>query len=111
MGGMNFDEFDIVWMLEKMKKRQKMENFELQSLRNVAKEGGPDIVKNLENKLKEIKIEGKRKSDFSSMYTEKLPSTHYTEAENREIEALYMGTELQSRKRFHRNRSQSQQRG
>ena len=45
------------------------------------------------------------------MYTERLMSTHYTEAENREIEALYIGTESESRKRFHRSRSQSQQRG
>ena len=28
---MNFDEFDTVWMLEKMQKRRKIENFKLQS--------------------------------------------------------------------------------
>ena len=35
--GMNFDEFDTVSMLEKMKKRQRMENFELQSLKNIGR--------------------------------------------------------------------------
>ena len=58
---MTFDEFDSVWMLEKMKKRRKMENFEIQALRNVVKEGGPDVVENFKKKFKEIKIEGKRK--------------------------------------------------
>ena len=97
---MSFDEFDAVWMLEKMRKRRKMENFELQSLRNVVKEFGVNVVSNLEKKFKEIKIEGKRKSHASAMYTEQLPATHYTEAEHKEIEALYMGTVYESRKRF-----------
>ena len=95
---MSFEEFDAVWMLEKIRKRRKMENFELQSLRNVVKEGGVNVVSNFEKKFKEIKIEGKRKSHTSTMYTKQLPATHYTEAEHKEIEALYMGTESESRK-------------
>ena len=83
-----FDEFDTLWMLEKMRKRRKIENFELQSQRNVVKEGGPNIVSNFEKKFKEIKIEGKRMSHTSWMYTERLPATHYIEAEQKEIEAL-----------------------
>ena len=48
-----------------------MENFEIQALRNVVKEGGLDVVKNFEKKFKEIKIEGKRKAVLSStMFTE-----------------------------------------
>ena len=79
---MSFDEFDSVWMLEKMRKRRKMESFELQSLRNVVKEGGVDVVENFKNKFKEIKIEGRRKAVSSSaIYTEQLPRTHYTEVE------------------------------
>ena len=74
---MSFDEFDSVWMLEKMRKRRKMENFELQSLRNVVKEGGPDVVENFRKKFKELKIEGKRKAVSSStMYTKQLPRTY-----------------------------------
>ena len=88
-----------------------MESFKIQALRNVVKENGPDVVANFEKKFKEIKVEGKRKSHASTMYTEPLPATHYTEAEQKEIEALYMGTESESRKRFQRNRSFSQQRG
>ena len=64
---MSFDEFDSVWMLEKMRKRRKMENFEIKSLRNVVKEGGLDVVENFEKKFKEIKIEGKRKVSSSAM--------------------------------------------
>ena len=70
-------------ILEKTRKRRRIENFELQSLRNVVKEGGPNIVSNFEKKFKEIKIEGKRKSHASTMYTERLPATHY--AEQKEI--------------------------
>ena len=100
---MSFEEFDSVWMLEKMKKRRKMESFELQSLRNVVKEGGDDVVENFKNKFKEIKIEGKRKAMSSlAMYTEKLPRTYYTEEE---IEAMYMGKDSEARKRLQRNNS------
>ena len=40
---MSFDEFDSMWMLENMRKRRKMESFELQSLRNVVREGGVEM--------------------------------------------------------------------
>ena len=63
---MSFDEFDSAWILEKMRKRRKMENFKIQSLRNVVKEGGPDVVNNFEKKFKKIEIEGKRKAVLSS---------------------------------------------
>ena len=85
---------------------QKMENFEIQVLRNVVKEGGPDVVENFEKKFKEIRIEGKRKAVSSStLFSEALPSTYYTEAEKAEIEAMYMGTESEAKKRFQRNNS------
>ena len=35
-----FDEFHTVWMLQKLKKRRKMESFELQALREVVKDNG-----------------------------------------------------------------------
>ena len=97
---MSFDEFDSVWMLEKMRKRRKMESFELQSLRYVVKEGGIDVVENFKNKFKGIKIDGKRKAMSSlEIYTEKLPRTNYTEEK---IEAMYMGKDLEARKRLQR---------
>ena len=108
---MSFEEFCAVWRLEKMRKRRKMEGFELQFLRNVVKESGPNVVTNFENIFKEIKIEGKRKDHNSSSYAEKLPSTHYTAAEHREIETLYKGKESLSRQIYQRSRSQSLQRG
>ena len=59
----------------KAKKRRKMENFELQTLREVVKVNGPDVVKNFEEKFKEIRVEGKRKSlkDSAPYYTEPPP--------------------------------------
>ena len=99
---MTFDEFHSVWMLQKLKKRKRMENFELQALRDVLKENSEDVVENFKQKFKEICVEGKRESlnSFLTLYTDKLPSTYYTEAEQREIEATYMGTESEARKRF-----------
>ena len=44
----SFDEFHTVWMLQKLKKRKRMKNFELQSLREVVKANGRDVVKNIE---------------------------------------------------------------
>merc|ERR1712215_202287 len=67
-----FDEFQTVWMLQKLKKRRKMENFELQTLREVVKENGPAVVENFEKKFKEIRVEGKRKSlkESATLYSE-----------------------------------------
>ena len=55
------------------------------------------MVTNFKKEFKEIKIEVKRKSHASAIYAEKLPATHYTETEQEEIEALFMGTESQLR--------------
>ena len=72
-----------------------MENFEIQSLREIVKTNGPDVVKNFEEKFKEIRVEGKRKSFKDSV-------TNYTEAE---IEAMYMDKVYESRKRFSNSRN------
>ena len=97
-------------MLQKLKKRWKMESFELQALREVVKENGQDVVQNFENKFKEIRVEGKRKSlkESTALYTERPPPTYYTEAEQEHIEAMYMETESEARKRFNYSRSWSQ---
>ena len=108
---MSFDKFDTVWMLEKMRKRRKIENFELQSLRYVVKEGGPNIVSNFEKKFKEIRQKEREslilpqctQNNYQPLITQKLST--------KKIEASYMGTESESRKRFQRNCSFSQQRG
>ena len=62
-------------------KEKKDENFEMQSLRNVVREGGVDVVTNFEKKFKEIKIEGRRKAVPSLMYSERLLDTYYMETE------------------------------
>ena len=52
-----------------------MENFELESLKEVVKTNSPEVVKNFEEKFKEIRVEGKRKSlkDSATNYTETPP--------------------------------------
>ncbi len=89
-----------------------MQNFELQTLREVVKENGPAVVENFEKKFKKIRVEGKRKSlkESTALYTKRLPPTYYTEAEQEHIEAMYMGTESEARKRFNNSRSRSQNR-
>ena len=78
-----------------------MENFEIQALRKVVKENGPDVVENFEKKFKEVKIEGKRKYlSFSPMFTLTIQSTYYTETEKAEIEAMYIGKLSEARKGF-----------
>ena len=39
-----------------------MDNFELKALREVVKENNENVVQNIEQKFKEIRVEGKRKS-------------------------------------------------
>ena len=69
---MTFDEFHSIWMLQKLKKRKRNENFKIQVLREIVKDNKEDVVDIFETKFREIRIEGKRKSHNSSsiMYTE-----------------------------------------
>ena len=49
-----FNEFHSIWMLQKLK-RKRMENFEIQALRNVVKENGPDVLKTSRKILRKSK--------------------------------------------------------
>ena len=49
-----FEEFISVWMLRKIKRRKKMESFEIQALRDVVKAGGEEVIENLEEKFIEV---------------------------------------------------------
>ena len=68
------------------------------------------VVQNFERKFKESRVEGKIKflKESTALYTERPPPTYYTEAEQEHIEAMYMGTESEARKRFNYCGSQSQ---
>ena len=59
------------------------------------RENKEDVIERFETKFREIRIEDKRKSlnSSSTMYTETLPKTYYTEAEQKEIETMYIGNE------------------
>ena len=61
---MTQDEWYAVWMLEKMSKRKRMDNFEIETLRDVVKEGGADVIDKFEKKFKEIKVEEKKEGTF-----------------------------------------------
>ena len=58
---MTFDEFHTVWMLQKLQKRKRTENFEIQSLREIVKTGGPDVVKTLRISLQKSELKEKGK--------------------------------------------------
>ena len=57
-----FEEFISVSILGNKKRRKKMESFEIQALRDIVKVGGERVIKNIEEKFIEVRVEGKRKS-------------------------------------------------
>ena len=93
------------------KKRKRIDKFIYQALRDVVKLGGDNVIKNFEEKFKELQLEGCRKDAVSTsvMYTEDmemdvdLPKDHYTESEMKEMEMMYMVTKSEAQKRFQRN--------
>ena len=110
------DEWLAVWMLGRVQKRKRIDGHEFQSLRDVVKKGGDNVLKNFEEKFKEVRVEGKRVKSSSIHYTEVAPdssSIHYTEVApedlskytREELETLYMGTSSEARRRFQRNGS------
>ena len=98
-------------MLSIIKKRNKIDKFIYHALRDVVKLGGDNLIKNFEDKFKELQVEGCRKNAVSTsvMYTEDmemdvdLPEDHYTDSEMKEMETMYMGTESEAQKRFQRS--------
>ena len=98
-------------MMQKMKKRRRVENFKIQALREIVKEIAPDLVERFENKCKEFRIEGKRKALSASETSKRRsnPKHIILRKKNEEIEAMYMGTESEARKRYQENRSYSRQ--
>ena len=95
-----------------MKKTKRIHSHELQALPDVVKKGGEDILNQFEDKFKEIRVEGKiMKTSAAVYYTDvssnlssgdPLIDSKYTEDE---LEALYIGTQSEARKRFQRNGS------
>ncbi len=85
------NEWFSTWMLGRVKKRKRMDNFEYQALRSVINEGGENVIDNFEKKYRELKIEGNRKKVAETMYMES------------EKETLYMGSESEARKRYQGN--------
>ena len=55
---MTADEWVAVWMLGIVKKRKRLDKFVYQSLRDVVIVGGDNVVKNFEEKLKKLRVEG-----------------------------------------------------
>ena len=69
---MTEDEWVAVWMLGIIKRRKKLDKFVYQSLRDIIKIGGDNVIKNFEEKFKELCVEGNRQETNSSsvMFTE-----------------------------------------
>ena len=103
------DKWDAVWMLTVVKKQKRIDRFIHQALRDFVKLGGDNIVKNFEDKFKNSELQD-RGSSSSVMYTkdgekmdEDLPDNHYTEADMKEMETIFMGTKSKARRRFQKN--------
>ena len=101
-------------MLTVVKKRKRIDKFIQQALRDVVKLGGDDVIKNIEEKFKELRFEGCSKDGGSSssvMYTEDredmdeedLSDDYDSEAEMEEIDTMFMGTESEARRKFQKN--------
>ena len=109
-------------MLNVIKKRKRIDKYIYQSLRDIVKVGGDNVIKNFEDKFKELRVKGHRKSDgisTSVMFTEEdeyiedeeemeedsndddAEQESQTETEDKEM--YFMGTQSQARKRFGRN--------
>ena len=58
---MTEDEWVAVWMLSIVKKKIRLDKFVYQFLRDVVKAGGDNVVKNFEEKFKELRVKGHRK--------------------------------------------------
>ena len=119
---MTEDELVAVWMLGIINKRKRLDKFVYQSLQDIIKVGGDNVVKNFEEKFKELRVEGNRKEVNSSsvMFTEEdeyydaeemeeddLDDKDQDESqiEHEDQETYFMGTQSQARKRFSTNRS------
>ena len=63
---MTEDEWVAVWMLVIIKRRKKLDKFVYQSLRDIVKIGGDNVIKSFKEKFKELCVEGNRKDANSS---------------------------------------------
>ena len=63
---MTEEEWVAVWMFNVIKKKKRIDKFVYQSLQDVFKAGGDNVVKNFEEKFKELRVEGHRKESNSS---------------------------------------------
>ena len=52
------DKWVAVWMLNIVKKRKRIDKFIYQSLQDIVKVGGDNVVKNFGAKFRQLKIEG-----------------------------------------------------
>ena len=48
------NEWFAAWMLSRVKKRNKVDSHELQSLRDIVKKGGDTVIKDFEDEFQEI---------------------------------------------------------
>ena len=54
-------------MSGQIRKKKRVDGYELQALRDVVKTGGDDFLEELEKKFKEVKVEGNKKNHLFSI--------------------------------------------
>ena len=61
-----------MWILGRVRKKKRVDDYELQALRYVVKKGGDAVVEEFKKNFKEVKIEGKRKKASTSSILDRL---------------------------------------
>ena len=86
---MTEDKWVAVWMLNIVKKRKRIDKFIYQSLPDVVKIGGDNVIKNFEEKFKELRVEGHRKETSSSTSVIFIEEDEYFDEEEMEEDDIY----------------------
>ena len=68
------------WMLDRMKKRKRIDSYELQALLNVVKKCGPTVIKDFEDVFQVVWMKGKRLKLFRAWALEGLVDLQEVEA-------------------------------
>ena len=66
--GMTENKMFSTWMYNETSKRKGMEAFQMQQLREVVEKGGDEVLTNLRDKYKALRIDGERKETVDLYY-------------------------------------------
>ena len=80
------EEWVAVWMLNVIKKKKRLDKFVYQSLKDVVKAGGDNVVKNFKEKFKELWVEGHQKESNYSILEMFSEEDKYMDEDDVEME-------------------------